>query len=44
VKNFLAEKIKKDEQFAKRCLVMLRQDQLMSEDLTKLFAESGIEF
>ncbi len=43
VKNFLTEKIKNDEHFAKRCLVMLRQDQLMGEDLVKLFEESGME-
>ena len=43
VKDFLIEKIKKDDNFAKRCMAMLRQDQLMSEDLTKLFEESGIE-
>ena len=43
VKDFLIEKIKKDDNFAKRCMAMLRQDQLMSEDLTKLFEDSGIE-
>ncbi|GBF78773.1 hypothetical protein [Aphanothece sacrum] len=37
VKDFLMEKIKNDDQFAKCCLLILRQDQLMNEDLTKLF-------
>ena len=41
VKNFLIEKIKKDDEFAKRCLAMLRQDQLMGKDLSQLFVESG---
>ncbi|MEA5511707.1 hypothetical protein VB715_18190 [Crocosphaera sp. UHCC 0190] len=43
VKNFLMENIKKDDNFAKRCLLLLRQDQLMGEDLSKLFEDSGIE-
>jgi hypothetical protein len=43
VKNFLIEKINKDDHFAKRCLTILRQDQLMNEDLIKLFEDSGME-
>ena len=43
VKNFLIEKIKKDDEFAKRCLAMLRQDQLISKDLSQLFVESGFK-
>ena len=43
VKEFLIDKLKKDDNFAKRCLVMLRQDSLMGEDLVQLFEESGIE-
>lgn len=43
VKDFLIKKIEQDDHFAKRCLVMLRQDQLMGEDLSKLFEESGME-
>ena len=43
VKNFLMEKIQKDDRFAKRCLAMLRQDRLMSKDLSQLFVESGFK-
>jgi hypothetical protein len=44
IKEFLINKIKKDEHFAKRCLAMLCQDKLMAEkDLIELFQESGIE-
>ena len=42
VKNFLIEKIQQDDEFAKRCLAILGQEQLMSKDLTQLFVESGI--
>ncbi len=42
VKNFLREKIQQDDEFAKRCLVILGQDQLMSKDITQLFVESGM--
>ncbi len=42
VKNFLMEKIRKDDEFAKRCLAMLHQEQLMSKDLSQLFLESGL--
>jgi hypothetical protein len=43
VKNFLIEKIQTDEDFAKRCLALLRQDRLMSKDLSELFLESGLQ-
>jgi hypothetical protein len=43
VKDFLVEKIQKDDHFAKRCLAILCQEQLMSKDLTELFLESGME-
>ncbi|ACK66657.1 hypothetical protein PCC8801_2655 [Rippkaea orientalis PCC 8801] len=43
VKNFLVDKIQKDDHFAKRCLMLLRQDQLIHEDLVKLFTDTGIE-
>lgn len=42
VKDFLREKIDKDEHFAKRCLALLCEDQLMGKDLTQLFIDSGI--
>ena len=42
VQNYLIEKIKTDEQFAKRCLAMLHQDQVMDKDLTQLFLETGV--
>lgn len=42
VKNFLMEKIQQDDDFAKRCLAILGQDQLMSKDLAELFVESGM--
>ena len=41
VKSFLIEKIRKDDDFAKRCLAILNQDRLMSKDLGQLFVESG---
>jgi hypothetical protein len=43
VKDFLMAKIEKDESFAKRCLAMLCEDQLMSKDITQLFIESGLK-
>ncbi len=43
VKEFLLDKIKKDEHFAKRCLMLLRQDQLINQDLVQLFTDTGIE-
>ncbi|HAC65368.1 MAG TPA: hypothetical protein DCF68_18025 [Cyanothece sp. UBA12306] len=43
IKEFLIDKIQKDHHFAKRCVAMLRQDQLMNEDLIKLFEDTGIE-
>jgi hypothetical protein len=43
IKDFLAEQIRKDDNFAKRCLAMLCQDQLMGKDLTELFIDSGIK-
>lgn len=42
VKDFLIDKIQKDDDFAKRCLAILTQDQAMNKDLTQLFLESGI--
>jgi hypothetical protein len=42
VREFLIEKIQQDETFAKRCLLLLRQDQLMNTDLAQLFIDSGI--
>ncbi len=44
IKAFLIDKIQKDDEFAKRCLAMLRQDQLMNKDLSQLFVESGMKF
>ena len=44
VKDFLMNKIKTDEHFAKRCMAMLCQDKLMGEkNLVELFQESGVE-
>jgi hypothetical protein len=43
VKEFLIDKIKKDDHFAKRCLMILRQDRFMHEDLTQIFAEIEVE-
>lgn len=43
VKDFLVNKIKEDDEFAKRCLAILGQEQLMNKDLTQLFVESGIQ-
>ena len=43
VKDFLRDKINSDDWFAKKCLVMLREEQLMGEKLVKLFEDSGLE-
>ena len=44
VTDFLVDKIKTDEHFAKRCLTMLYQDKLLAEDdLIELFQKNGIE-
>lgn len=43
VKNFLAHKIQTDDTFAKRCLNLLYQDQLMGKDLADLFVDTGLE-
>jgi hypothetical protein len=43
VKDFLIKKIQEDDHFAKRCLTLLCQDQLMDQDLVAIFAESGLK-
>jgi hypothetical protein len=43
VKNFLIERIKKDDQFAKRCLSLLNHDQLLQRDLIALYKDLGIQ-
>ena len=43
VKEFLMEKIEHDDDFAKRCLAILHQEQLMSKDLSQLFVASCME-
>ena len=43
VKQFLIEKIQQDDEFAKRCLTMLHQDQLMNKDLNQLLAEDKVK-
>ena len=44
VKDFLMNKIKTDEHFAKRCMAILCQDKLMeNNNLIELFHESGIK-
>ena len=43
IKDCLVNKIETDEHFAKRCLAMLCQDQLMNQDLIQLFNQSGME-
>ena len=44
VTDFLMNKIKTDEHFAKRCMAMLCQDKLMAEkNLVELFQESDVE-
>ena len=42
VKKFLIDKIQKDDEFAKRCLTMLRQERLMHKNISDLFLESGL--
>lgn len=42
VKQFLIDKIQKDEGFAKRCLSLLCQDQLMGKDLVQMFTDGGL--
>jgi hypothetical protein len=43
VKNYLASRIQNDDHFAKRCLALLRTDQLVNSDLTALYEELGLE-
>jgi hypothetical protein len=43
VKDFLVEKIQKDDEFARRCLSILSQEHLANKDLTQLFLESGMK-
>lgn len=42
IKNFLIDKIQKDDEFAKRCLAILHQEQLMHKSISELFLESGL--
>ena len=44
VKDFLVEKIQQDDGFAKRCLAILLEGQLMKKDLVDLFVENKAEF
>ncbi|MCM1983909.1 hypothetical protein [Lyngbya confervoides] len=43
VKQFLVQKIQSDEAFAKRCLALLTQEQLLQKDLTEIFQYSRSE-
>lgn len=43
IKEFLIQKIQRDDHFAKRCLNLLHEDQLMGKDLVQLFTESGMQ-
>ena len=43
VKNYLANRIQNDNHFAKRCLALLRTDQLVNDDLTALYKALGLE-
>lgn len=43
VKEFLIQKIQRDDHFAKRCLGLLCEEQLMGKDLVQLFTESGMQ-
>jgi hypothetical protein len=39
----LAHRIQNDDHFAKRCLALLKTDQLVNSDLTTLYGELGLE-
>lgn len=43
VKSYLIERIKNDDHFAKRCLAMLKADQIVNADLVQIFKDLGIE-
>ncbi|MFZ0254301.1 MAG: hypothetical protein WAN46_01335 [Gammaproteobacteria bacterium] len=43
VKEYLANRIQNDDLFAKRCLALLRADQMVNSDLTDLYSELGLE-
>ncbi|MGF1613187.1 MAG: hypothetical protein ACFCVA_04525 [Gammaproteobacteria bacterium] len=43
VKGYLVNRIQNDERFAKRCLALLRTDQLLNNDLTALYQDLGLE-
>lgn len=43
VKAYLANRIQNDDHFAKRCLALLKTDQLVNSDLTILYGELGLE-
>ena len=43
VKNYLANRIRNDNHFAKRCLALLRADQLVNGGLTALYKELKLE-
>jgi len=43
VKEYLTHLIQKDEHFAKRCLALLRTDQMVNSDLIALYQELGLE-
>jgi hypothetical protein len=41
-RNFLIERIKRDEHFAKRCLALLNNDKLLQRDLVALYKDLGV--
>jgi hypothetical protein len=43
VKEYLVTRIQNDEYFAKRCLALLRTDQMVNSDLTALYKELGLD-
>ena len=42
VRNFLAERIKHDDHFARRCLALMNSDKLLQRDLVSLYKDLGI--
>ncbi len=43
VKEYLVNRIQNDEHFAKRCLALLRTDQMVNSDLAVLYKELGVD-
>lgn len=43
VRDYLIHRIQNDEHFAKRCVAMLRHDQILGQDMVSLYKEAGLD-